>query len=221
MTQPYYKHCGILRRCSVFTTSSRETPGQLQGSKTSKPETPRKKTRKLPPRPQPRTPWKKLNKYSKYPKNTIFRAFLVFIYIRLFFNEFGVGARGVIFEFFSRSFGFRGFGALYGRFSHLPPYLLRCALWEERCLWNQGEWCPRKGVAIASHCAIVNWLRYPERRKRTTMRAGTDAFRIPGDFVTYAYSYWIRIHWPRTFFTYVYSYLLQGKFLRRARGTCI
>ena len=68
-----------------------ETPGQLQGSKTPKPEIPRKKTQKL---------------LKKYYFSGIFSIFLVF------FKEFRVGVRGVIFEFFSRSFGFRGFGSL-------------------------------------------------------------------------------------------------------------
>ena len=48
-----------------------------------------------------------------------------------------------------------------------------------------------------------------------------NTFRIPGDFLTYMYSYWIRIHSPREFFTYVYSYLLQEQFLPKARAMCI
>ena len=63
-----------------------------------------------PPDPDPKLQKKNIykKKYQKCP-------FLVF------FKEFGVGVRGVIFEFFSRSFGFRGFGSLWlaGRFATL------------------------------------------------------------------------------------------------------
>ena len=68
--------------------------------------------------PKPRNP-KILEKNSKITsraptpnslkRNSIFGAFLVFL---SFFEEFGVGARGVVFECFSRIFGFRGFGSL-------------------------------------------------------------------------------------------------------------
>ena len=41
-----------------------------------------------------------------------------------------------------------------------PPYLLSCEPFFERrnACKNQGKLCPRKGVAIANHCAIVNLL---------------------------------------------------------------
>ena len=87
-----------------------ETPGQLQGSKTSKPKNYSKKTQKLHPGLQPQIPWKKLKETKKHSKINYFSG--IFSIFRVFSKEFGVGVRGVIFEFFSRNFGFRGFGFL-------------------------------------------------------------------------------------------------------------
>ena len=56
-----------------------ETPGQLQGSKTLKPEIPRKRAQKLPPRaPTPNFLKKTRKNTKKYSENTISRVFLVF-----------------------------------------------------------------------------------------------------------------------------------------------
>ena len=49
-----------------------------------------------------------------------------------------------------------------------------------------------------------------------TMRTGVNRSRIPGDFLSYLYSYGIRNQYPRTFFTYVYSYLLQDEFSEKS-----
>ena len=72
------------------------------------PERPRKKLKKLPPGPRPQI-LKKAQKTLKAPENSILCVILVCL---SFFQGIWGRGPGVIFEFFSRIFGFRGFGSL-------------------------------------------------------------------------------------------------------------
>ena len=77
-----------------------------------KPRNPKllEKNSKITPRAPTPNSLKKTQKILKIPEKYYFLS--IFSFFLSFFKEFGVGARGVIFEFFSRNFGFRGFGSL-------------------------------------------------------------------------------------------------------------
>ena len=69
-----------------------ETPGQLQGSKTPKPENPRKKLKNYHPDPDPKLLQKKTQKILKIPENSVFWVILVFF--EFFFGNWGRGPGG-------------------------------------------------------------------------------------------------------------------------------
>ena len=95
--------CGVVDATS-FSKKCCETPGQLQRSKTPKPEIPQKKLKNYPPDPDPK--FLKKKKDTKKTQKIVF--FGYFWYFLVFFKEFGVGVRGVIFEFFFEEFRVSG-----------------------------------------------------------------------------------------------------------------
>ena len=87
-----------------------ETPGQLQGSKTPNPETPRKKLKNYRPGPDPEFPLKEL-KILKIPEKYHFSGILGMF--EFFLRNLGSGPGGNLLVFsFSRNFGARGFQSL-------------------------------------------------------------------------------------------------------------
>ena len=72
-----------------------------------------------------------------------------------------------------------------------PPFLLRCKPFFERknACNSQGKWCPREGVAIVNHCAVVNLLRIVNLLRRSV-------FSTAGSFGNFPWGGELARSWP-------------------------
>ena len=91
------------------TSSVEKRPASYRDPKARNPKLLEKNSKMTPWAPTPNS-LKKTQKILKILKKNYFSG--IFSIFWVFFKEFRVGAQGVIFEFFSRNFGFRAFGSL-------------------------------------------------------------------------------------------------------------